>query len=90
MIVRNLVRRLSATGMNTAPRTLSYNPAENAILMTFDAEGGSYELHILPKDPGRGDSFSVSQIFVFAFLCCMACLIEGTDRRLASHSTKKT
>ena len=49
--------------MNTAPRTLSYNPAENAILMTFDVDGGSYELHILPKDPGRGDSFSVSHSF---------------------------
>lgn len=46
--------------MNTAPRTLSHNPAENAVLMTYDAEGGSYELHILPKDPGRGDTFSVS------------------------------
>lgn len=46
-------------GMNTAPRTLSYNPAENAALMTFDGDGGSYELHILPRDPGRGDTFSV-------------------------------
>ena len=51
--------QIGHAGMNTAPRTLSYNPAENAVLMTFDAEGGSYELHVLPKDPGRGDTFSV-------------------------------
>lgn len=77
--------------MNTAPRTLSYNPAENAILMTYDAEGGSYELHILPKDPGRGDSFSVcflswnllnSLDFVFFListdkLASFLCLLEG-------------
>ena len=31
---------------------MSYNPAENAVLVNFDAEGGSYELHVLPK--GRG------------------------------------
>ncbi|KAF1809077.1 Coatomer, alpha subunit [Eremomyces bilateralis CBS 781.70] len=32
------------------PRTLSYNPAERAILVTSSADGGSYELVALPRD----------------------------------------
>ncbi|MCJ1310062.1 hypothetical protein MMC25_003723 [Agyrium rufum] len=32
------------------PRTLSYNPAERAILVTTPAEGGTYELIKLPRD----------------------------------------
>lgn len=32
------------------PRTLSYNPAERAILVTSPADGGTYELINLPKD----------------------------------------
>ncbi|KAG9246003.1 coatomer WD associated region-domain-containing protein [Calycina marina] len=32
------------------PRSLSYNPAERAILVTSSAEGGSYELINLPRD----------------------------------------
>lgn len=32
------------------PRTLSYNPAERAILVTSPADGGTYELIPLPKD----------------------------------------
>jgi coatomer protein complex subunit alpha (xenin) len=34
----------------TPPRTLSHNPAENAILITSPADGGCYELVHLPKD----------------------------------------
>jgi hypothetical protein len=45
--------------MNQAPRTLSYNPAENAVLLTSDVDGGSYELYKIPKD-ARGDSAPVS------------------------------
>jgi len=41
-------------GLGTAPRSLSYNPAENAVLLTSDADGGSYELLTLPK-PGAGE-----------------------------------
>eukprot|EP00298_Acanthocystis_sp_HF-20_P017279 c21715_g1_i3.p1 GENE.c21715_g1_i3~~c21715_g1_i3.p1 ORF type:complete len:1077 (-),score=472.35 c21715_g1_i3:10-3240(-) len=32
------------------PRTLHYNPAENAILLYFQAEGGRYELYKMSKD----------------------------------------
>jgi coatomer protein complex subunit alpha (xenin) len=32
------------------PRTLSFNPAERAILVTSAADGGSYELVALPRD----------------------------------------
>jgi len=35
------IRRPGATGTSSAgPRTLSYNPAENAVLLCSDAEGG--------------------------------------------------
>jgi coatomer protein complex subunit alpha (xenin) len=34
------------------PRALSYNPAENAVLVSLDGDGGSYELHVVPKDSG--------------------------------------
>jgi coatomer protein complex subunit alpha (xenin) len=47
--------------MNQAPRTLSYNPAENAVLLTSDVDGGSYELYSIPKD-ARGDSSPVSGV----------------------------
>ncbi|KAI9472141.1 MAG: coatomer protein alpha subunit [Benjaminiella poitrasii] len=35
-----------------APRTLSYNPAERAVLLTSPYEGGTYELYRLPKSLG--------------------------------------
>ncbi len=35
------------------PRMLSYNPAENAVLITSDVDGGSYELYVVPKDASR-------------------------------------
>lgn len=41
---------LMIAGTNTGPRTLSYNPAENAVLLTSDQDGGSYELYLIPKD----------------------------------------
>ncbi|KAJ1860398.1 hypothetical protein LPJ73_001386 [Coemansia sp. RSA 2703] len=31
------------------PRSMSFNPAEKAILLTSDAEGGTYELYNLPR-----------------------------------------
>eukprot|EP00741_Cyanophora_paradoxa_P009442 tig00000144_g9146.t1 len=34
-------------------RSLAYNPAENAALVCTDADGGTYELYVIPKD-GRG------------------------------------
>ena len=42
------LKKLGAPWM--PPRTLSYNPAERAILVTSPAEGGRYELVNLPKD----------------------------------------
>lgn len=32
------------------PRTLSYNPAERAVLLTISSDNGLYELSGLPKD----------------------------------------
>ncbi|KAG0142374.1 hypothetical protein CROQUDRAFT_135608 [Cronartium quercuum f. sp. fusiforme G11] len=37
------------------PRTLSYNPAERAVLVTSPAENGIYELIHLPKDLAAGE-----------------------------------
>lgn len=42
------LRRLGAAWL--PPRTLSYNPAERAILVTSPADGGIYELINLPRD----------------------------------------
>lgn len=54
------VRRPGGSGSSTPPRSLSYNPAEHAILLTNDADGGTFELYILPRDSARGDSSPVS------------------------------
>ena len=43
-------------GSGGAARSLSYNPAENAVLVSLDGDGGSYELHVLPKAAGAGGS----------------------------------
>ncbi|CAI9757967.1 unnamed protein product [Fraxinus pennsylvanica] len=51
------IRRPGSNSLNQGPRTLSYSPTENAVLVCSDMDGGSYELHILPKDSyGRGDT----------------------------------
>ncbi|XP_060199768.1 coatomer subunit alpha-1-like [Lycium barbarum] len=51
------IRRPGSNSMNQGPRTLSYSPTENAILICSDVDGGSYELYIIPKDSyGRGDT----------------------------------
>ena len=57
------IRRAGGQASAAGPRSLSYNPAENAVLINFDAEGGSYELHMLPKDAGnsRGEVTSDSR-----------------------------
>ena len=50
--------RRPGTPTNQYPRSLSYNPAENAVLINLDGDGGSYELHVIPKDAaaGRGEA----------------------------------
>ncbi|KAK8490280.1 hypothetical protein V6N11_048206 [Hibiscus sabdariffa] len=51
------IRRPGSTSLNQSPRTLSYSPTENAVLVCSDLDGGSYELYVIPKDStGRGDS----------------------------------
>eukprot|EP00262_Sarcandra_glabra_P020952 TRINITY_DN854_c0_g2_i1.p1 TRINITY_DN854_c0_g2~~TRINITY_DN854_c0_g2_i1.p1 ORF type:complete len:1231 (-),score=237.04 TRINITY_DN854_c0_g2_i1:419-4111(-) len=53
------VRRPGSTTLNQGPRTLScnYSPIENAVLVCSEADGGSYELYMVPKDSvGRGDT----------------------------------
>jgi len=39
----------------TNPRTLSYNPAERAVIVTSPSDNGLYELVSLPKDVGSGE-----------------------------------
>ncbi|WOG82334.1 hypothetical protein DCAR_0101497 [Daucus carota subsp. sativus] len=51
------IRRPGSASLNQSPRTLSYSPTENAILICSDMDGGSYELYIIPKDSiSRGDT----------------------------------
>ncbi|KAK4284774.1 hypothetical protein QN277_001557 [Acacia crassicarpa] len=50
------IRRPGSVSLNQSPKTLSYSPTENAVLLCSDADGGSYELYVIPKDSfGRGD-----------------------------------
>ena len=44
----------STSGPSTGARSISYNPAENAVLVNSDAEGGSYELVVIPRDGSGG------------------------------------
>lgn len=48
---------------SAAPRSLSYNPAENAVLLGSDADNGSYELYVVPKD-SKGEASPVSSPFL--------------------------
>ncbi|XP_030549540.1 coatomer subunit alpha-2-like [Rhodamnia argentea] len=51
------IRRPGSTSLNQSPKTLSYSPTENALLICSDVDGGSYELYVILKDSaGRGDS----------------------------------
>ncbi|KAK4486814.1 hypothetical protein RD792_006593 [Penstemon davidsonii] len=51
------IRRPGSNSLNQGPRTLSYSPTENAVLVCSDMDGGSYELYVVPKDSyGRGDT----------------------------------
>ncbi|TKY49936.1 Coatomer subunit alpha-1 [Spatholobus suberectus] len=51
------IRRPGSPSLNQSPRTLSYSPSENAVLLCSDIDGGSYELYCISKDGyGRGDS----------------------------------
>ena len=56
------IRRSGAVGANQGPKTLSYNPAENCLLITSDVDGGSYELYTVPKEAAKGDTAPVSDI----------------------------
>ena len=49
---------LSCAASSVPPRSLSYNPAENAVLVGSDAENGSYELYVVPKE-AKGESSPV-------------------------------
>lgn len=50
------IRRPGTASLNQGPRTLSYSPTENAVLVCSDVDGGSYELYVVPKDVfGKGD-----------------------------------
>ena len=64
---------------------MSYNPADNAVLITSDAEGGSYELYVIPKDH-RGDPAPVSSLPILSRSTVVhelsACCVLPTARLL--------
>ncbi|KAK4434563.1 Coatomer subunit alpha-1 [Sesamum alatum] len=56
------IRRPGSSSLNQGPRTLSYSPTENAVLVCSDTDGGSYELYVVPRDSyGRGDMVQESK-----------------------------
>ena len=52
-------------GSNGGFRSVSYNPAENAVLLTTDHDGGSYELFSIPKDASGTSVVSYSSPFAW-------------------------
>eukprot|EP00181_Compsopogon_caeruleus_P006723 CAMPEP_0184678970 /NCGR_PEP_ID=MMETSP0312-20130426/1791_1 /TAXON_ID=31354 /ORGANISM="Compsopogon coeruleus, Strain SAG 36.94" /LENGTH=1237 /DNA_ID=CAMNT_0027128113 /DNA_START=458 /DNA_END=4172 /DNA_ORIENTATION=+ len=38
------------------PRSMEYNEAEKAALLSYDGEGGSYELYVMPKSYSHGEA----------------------------------
>ncbi|KAJ1985615.1 hypothetical protein H4R33_003895 [Dimargaris cristalligena] len=42
------LRQFAENRYNQPPRTLSYNPAENSLLITYSTDGGVYELYTMP------------------------------------------
>eukprot|EP01094_Clydonella_sp_ATCC50884_P009361 TRINITY_DN1888_c0_g1_i1.p1 TRINITY_DN1888_c0_g1~~TRINITY_DN1888_c0_g1_i1.p1 ORF type:complete len:1247 (-),score=542.11 TRINITY_DN1888_c0_g1_i1:203-3943(-) len=63
------IRRSTAIG--GAPRSLHYNPAEHAIIIWSENEGGSYDLYHLPKD-GRSDKPAEAKRGLAASACFVA------------------
>ncbi|KAJ2706872.1 hypothetical protein H4R19_004962, partial [Coemansia spiralis] len=56
-----LLRSAPAGQYLAPPRSMSFNPTEMAALLTFDAEGGMYELHALQR-PGGGQAADAGQV----------------------------
>ena len=60
--VLSLRRTSNGNSPNGSIRTLSYNPAENAVIMTYDSssggsfDGASYELYMIPPDGAQSDA----------------------------------
>lgn len=70
------------------PKTLAYNPAENALLVTSDADGGSYELYMIPKESARGDTAPVRALGIVrlqATLCFRFCACCSTSCQQVMH-----
>ncbi|GKC20970.1 coatomer subunit alpha-1, partial [Tanacetum coccineum] len=78
------------------PRTLSYSPFENAILIFSDVDGGSYELYIIPKDgSGKGDTVQeakrgVGASAVFVARNRFAVLEKSTNQVLVKNLKNET
>ncbi|KAL4183789.1 hypothetical protein AMTRI_Chr11g156850 [Amborella trichopoda] len=50
------IKRSGNFNLNQAPRSLSYSPTENIVLLCSDVDGGSYELFTVPKEiMGKND-----------------------------------
>ena len=63
------VRGTVGGGAAAALRTLSYNPAENAVLVSSDADGGSYQLYMVPRD-SRSDPSPVGADHMLSNMTC--------------------
>lgn len=59
----------AGAGASGGFRGVSYNPAENAVLLTTDHDGGSYELFSIPKD-ANGSSVVTPPATLCISCCC--------------------
>lgn len=49
----------SSSAFQAPPRSMSYNPAENSVLLNYDADGGTYELYTNMPRSGSGNSENI-------------------------------
>ena len=92
------LRRAGGPGGQGNPRSLAYNPAENAVLLSYDADGGLYELYLLPRDLSRGEVTSDAGRGAGSSACFVArnrfaVLDKGTNtisvKNLQNETTKR-
>lgn len=67
---------LAVAATSAAPRSLSYNPAENAVLLGSDADNGSYELYVVPRD-SKGEASPVRLLNLNLALLHTSCHLKG-------------
>ncbi|KAJ8465007.1 hypothetical protein OPV22_027559 [Ensete ventricosum] len=87
------IRRSGSISLNQGPRTV-FSPTENAVLISFGVEGGSYELYIVPKgisgtvDSGR-EADQVKELIETARECLLGLKMEVYRKEIKDNSVRQ-